>query len=597
MRIKHIVTAILFSLGAWGCSENPGVAERGITSPNAGEDRFADQFNGVVATVTSENADRSELFQQSLATLIDQTDQGEVGVEASRVAGIDRARALGAEAASHLWRTIDGPAVITQPGLYRVTQDFSSAADGIVIESSWVLLWLGDHTLTGPGAKEGRGIVLRGVSHVAVIGGILENFGIGVVAEITDESLIRWVDVQGADEFADPGAGNPPQIGTMLVNSSYNKICANSFKDINLGIFVRGGGSMYNRILRNSVVGGDHGLLAICYNPAGGEGDAGPRFDEVKFNWLKRFGTGIVASKGSAYNRFTRNDICYFNSPYADLNGTNVFRHNTTNQIAPPGASALSLSFGGLENLGADYVYEGWLVVSGVPVSTGTFSVDDAGNLSQSTFWIASDVLAMASKFVLTIEPVPDPDPAPTATHYLAGDFLGSDASLTVADPAALGTNFLGSTGSFILETPSTASNHSDYAAGIWWLDPSAGPGASLQLPTLPPGWVFEGWVVGPGGPVTTGYFIHPAGADSDLGGPTAGADPTPPFPGQDFINPPMNLVGHAAVITIEPMPDNSPAPFTLKPLVDGNIEDVGAGVLQSMMNNAGSFPTGSAMR
>ena len=96
---------------------------------------------------------------------------------------------------------------------------------------------------------------------------------------------------------------------------------------------------------------------------------------------------------------------------------------------------------------------------------------------------------------------------------------------------------------------------------------------------------------------VSTGYFTFVSGHDSDMGGPTAGPDPTPPFPGQDFINPMVSLIGFAAVISIEPMPDNNPGPFTLKPLVDGNIEDVGMGVLQAMGNNAAGFPTGSAAR
>ena len=55
--------------------------------------------------------------------------------------------------------------------------------------------------------------------------------------------------------------------------------------------------------------------------------------------------------------------------------------------------------------------------------------------------------------------------------------------------------------------------------------------------------------------------------ADSDLGGPTAGPNSTPPFPGQDFINPAriLNNGNYRVVISIEPVPDFDPAPFTLK--------------------------------
>ena len=35
---------------------------------------------------------------------------------------------------------------------------------------------------------------------------------------------------------------------------------------------------------------------------------------------------------------------------------------------------SISLSFTGLEDLGDDAVYEGWIIVNGAPVSTGTFS-------------------------------------------------------------------------------------------------------------------------------------------------------------------------------------------------------------------------------
>jgi hypothetical protein len=263
---------------------------------------------------------------------------------------------------------------------------------------------------------------------------------------------------------------------------------------------------------------------------------------------------------------------------------------------AGPDGGGLMLTLDGIESLGPGFVYEGWILVGGNPVSTGTFTVDGSGALSQSSFDVDGGQLATATKFILTIEPSPDPDPAPAATKYLAGDFAGDTAMLSVADGAALGSDFTAASGSFILQTPSTAAVAGDCASGIWWLDP-AGPAASLVLPALPPGWVYEGWVVGPEGSVSTGRFSQAAGADSDGPGSTAGPFGTPPFPGQDFINPLVSLVGYRAVITIEPAPDDSPGPFTLKPLVDMNVEDVGPGVLQPMANGAGAFPTGTARR
>ena len=67
-------------------------------------------------------------------------------------------------------------------------------------------------------------------------------------------------------------------------------------------------------------------------------------------------------------------------------------------------------------------------------------------------------------------------------------------------------------------------------------------------------------------------------------------------FAGQDFIAPPVDLIGHTAVISVEPDPDNSPAPFALKPLITPSIENLGGGVLQPMENRTAQHTiTGSA--
>ncbi len=243
----------------------------------------------------------------------------------------------------------------------------------------------------------------------------------------------------------------------------------------------------------------------------------------------------------------------------------------------------LVVSLNGLGDLGPDYVYEGWLITSDGPVTSGRFDLT-SGDESKS-FQIDRAIAEDSTMFVLTIEPAIGDDPAPASTHVVAGAFDGADAPLTTIHPAALGTDFTEAAGAYILETPSSDAGD-DYNQGVWFVDPSVGA-PSLALPTLPAGWVYEGWVVGEDGPVSTGTFTDPANGDSDGGGPAAGPNGTPPFPGQDFIDPARDLIGGAVVISVEPSPDNSPAPFFLKPLVDGDAEDVGPGVLQDMGNNA----------
>lgn len=563
---------LMLAMLVWGCSDQ----EHSMT-PNA---------EAPTADIGSEAANADVPVE--LRTAIEQALQEDDVKGGSELAN--------SQAAFGWIQNISGPTTITSPGFYRLTGDFSTADDGIVIQSNWVYLFLGNHTITGPGAKMGRGIVLDGVHYAAIFGGNLENFGLGVELQESQLVSVRGVKITGNDVFADPGNGIAPQIGIMAVNSPRNLIYRNKIEMINLGIFIRGGGSYHNRVFGNKLKGGDLGLLGICYNPDGSGDPAGPHNDDVNSNHIERFRGGYQANFGTHDVVFRRNHIKYFDFDIEDKDGLGTYYGNHSMQIAPP-LQTLTLNFSGLEDLGADYAYEGWVIVNGSPVSTGVFTVDGSGTPSQTMFDLLSYDLAGASKFVLTIEPVPDGDPAPSSTHYLAGDFSSSDASLTVSDPAALGDDFTSAMGTFILNTPSTGSDDTDYRQGIWWLDPTGGPDPTLALPTLPAGWQYEGWVVGGGGPVTTGTFTSVSGFDSDAGGPTAGPDPVPPFPGQDYITPPMDLIGYAAVITIEPFPDNSPMPFTLKPLVDGDISDPGIGLPQGMGNNAGSFPTGMAMR
>ena len=267
-------------------------------------------------------------------------------------------------------------------------------------------------------------------------------------------------------------------------------------------------------------------------------------------------------------------------------------------------SQTVTLNINGLEDLGANYQYEGWLIVGGMPVTTGTFTVDVNGELSQTIFSVNSSDLINATKFVLTIEPIPDPDPDPSSTHILAGDFIDFDAPLSVGDPAALGDDYSGIDGKYILATPTNGDN-SDELSGIWFLDLSSGsPEVGLTLPTLPDGWKYEGWAVINGTPVTSGTFLSVDGVDDD--DPFSGSDASgPPFPGEDFVanapsglSFPTDLSGMTIVVSIEPSPDNGPAPFLLKPLVG----TVPAGAIDhtvySLENQVStSFPSGTVTR
>lgn len=274
----------------------------------------------------------------------------------------------------------------------------------------------------------------------------------------------------------------------------------------------------------------------------------------------------------------------------------------------PDGPRALALSFTGLEPLQNGFHYEGWAIVDGTPRTTGKFNIGTGGAVVQlngsalPNGEFRTDLeLSRATAIVITIEPNGDTDAVPSATKVLAGAVSGGSATISISAPEALGNSFASASGRFVLATPTDADMTTEQS-GLWFLDNSSGtPAAGLVLPTLPAGWKYEGWAVVGGTPLTTGRFIRPTGADERS--PFSGPLPGPPFPGEDFLRNapsgitfPLSLRGGMAVITVEPEPDDSPAPFVFKPLKATIAANAPVMTALSLANDAGSAPRGTAV-
>lgn len=208
----------------------------------------------------------------------------------------------------------------------------------------------------------------------------------------------------------------------------------------------------------------------------------------------------------------------------------------TATLIAPAAASQrrpfqIKLQATGLEHLD-DGFYELWAIHGERKISAGSFNVDADGMLvdgfgHRARFYSPRNP-ARADELVVTIEPSPDPDPAPSGIVVLAGRTRSDSARLRF--PADLAE----AAGSFILATP-TDEDSGNETAGVWFLDPDPATAPSLQLPDLPDGWVWEGWGVTQGSPLSSGRFTTEAGPDdsSQFSGPLPG----PPFPGEDYLS------------------------------------------------------------
>lgn len=262
----------------------------------------------------------------------------------------------------------------------------------------------------------------------------------------------------------------------------------------------------------------------------------------------------------------------------------------------------LTLNLNGLEVLGADFVYEGWIIVNGQPVTTGRFtSVDFPQN-----FAVDATELSNATAFVLSIEPLVDPDPAPAPTKVLRGEFTGNSASVNTELIGDL-TNV---SGTFFLRTPTDevmpgAGNNGNDQYGVWYGSPGMPPTANLNLPDVSQnaGWIYEGWVIGDSGPISTGRFDNFGGRDDFTNFSGTEFNQGPPVPGEDFfLNAPtgevfpLDVRNRMVVISLEPVPDDSPAPFAIKPLVGVAGTDT-APSTHDFSANIASLPTGTVTR
>jgi len=281
----------------------------------------------------------------------------------------------------------------------------------------------------------------------------------------------------------------------------------------------------------------------------------------------------------------------------------------------------LILEFSGLEPLANGFHYEGWVVIGDQAISSGKFNVlDDStlvdldGNVIADGQFDTETNLSNAIAVVISIEPNDDVDPFESETHYLGG-YVGRDtAALSVDFTAALGEDFLDVQGRYGLATPTDGDSTEDEKSGLWFVEFPTEEGQEIEaglfipegdnrlpFPTLRTGWVYEGWIVVDGTPVSTGRFIRATVMDSSAS--YSGMESGFSFPGEDFLfnapaglTFPIDLSGDSIAVTIEPVPDDDPGPFRLHLLTAKLRTSVVERRSYDMGNQAGEFPIGTAV-
>lgn len=140
--------------------------------------------------------------------------------------------------------------------------------------------------------------------------------------------------------------------------------------------------------------------------------------------------------------------------------------------------------------------------------------------------------------------------------RFAEGAFRGDRAYLTFTL-----TDARRSQAQYMLATPTDGDATLNELSGVWFGNVASGQSA-LRLPLLPAGWVYEGWAMIDGKPLTTGRFTSAVGAD--LSAPFSGPVPGPAIPGEDFLRYPplavfpdltfpLDLRGKNVAISVEP--------------------------------------------
>lgn len=255
-------------------------------------------------------------------------------------------------------------------------------------------------------------------------------------------------------------------------------------------------------------------------------------------------------------------------------------------------------TFENLPLLTGNYEYAAWILENGNTRLMGpiTINADGEGIFS---FAPISDNIADATSILITIEDNSVAYNSPSETQVLDCNFGTSDQAILTAN--AIGSDFGGISGNYILSSPTTSSSSTDNS-GIWYVTQDINQG--LQLPVLAAGWKYEGWVMFNNIPVSTGKFTDAGSLDeSNIYG---GSEDPFPYPGEDFNNPavaptgvnfPQDLKGKVTKITLEPFPDNSSDPYNMVILIDTISNPSVTNINYKLNTSLENLPSGSVTK
>jgi hypothetical protein len=288
--------------------------------------------------------------------------------------------------------------------------------------------------------------------------------------------------------------------------------------------------------------------------------------------------------------------------------------------------SQIELNVFGLNDLQGSGWYESWILWNremGQGTDIDTTSLGILERQTDGSYRLATDVtLGFLQAGLMILVTIEDDDTVaneePSIYEVIGAKIAANSGIFSLGNEEVLDFSFEVAQGRYILDTPTESPPSQNPFSGIWFVNPDTIiedildddgnivdqdttieflPG--LDLPDLPEGWLYEGFVEVGGQTLSIGTFTKSsAGDDSST---YNGAETAYPFPGEDFINNPpsglsfpVDLRGAHCFVTLTPAyPEGSVVPYVVT-VYETQISSIALPQqVYFMENTSDTFPAG----